>query len=154
MLRHLASALFLLFAPAPVTETEAPVDAPTEDEAPVDPEAPPIEDETDAEPGDTAGAETASAEEDPLPANADLVDAVLPCGLRVIAARDTSLPVAAVVLSIEVVLQRDDLRGRLLLGLDLPPAVDADLVRLRQHGQRVHRLPHRHVLHERAVRQL
>src|SRR5690349_24486784 len=32
----------------------------------------------------------------------EVIDVVLPCGLRVIAARDASLPVAAVVLAVEV----------------------------------------------------
>jgi hypothetical protein len=37
-----------------------------------------------------------------VPPPADVIDVVLPCGLRVITARDASLPVAAVVLAVEV----------------------------------------------------
>jgi hypothetical protein len=63
-------------------------------EAEVEAEAPPAAEdaaEDDAEP----------AEVDAQPA-ATVVDVVLPCGLRVITAKDASLPVAAVVLAVEI----------------------------------------------------
>lgn len=58
-----------------------------------------------ARPAPAADVAPAASEIDEAPApnaSVDVVDTVLPCGLRVIAAKDASLPVAAVVLSIEV----------------------------------------------------
>ncbi|MFV8749311.1 hypothetical protein ACNOYE_02040 [Nannocystaceae bacterium ST9] len=60
---------------------------------PVPPSNPPaVPDELPVETGDVEAA----------PAPAEVIDVVLPCGLRVITARDASLPVAAVVLAVEV----------------------------------------------------
>jgi hypothetical protein len=96
----------LLFAPAPVADSSE--SAPVEVAAPSG-EAP----TTPAESDDTElpKADGASASPSPVvtktvplsasPADAEVIDAVLPCGLRVRVAQDDSLPVAAVVLAIE-----------------------------------------------------
>ncbi|HEY8376805.1 MAG TPA: hypothetical protein VIK91_09965, partial [Nannocystis sp.] len=61
-----------------------------------------------AEPAPAAAETPAAAPAEPAPADSPIADAdavldvVLPCGLRVLAARDISLPVAAVVLAVEV----------------------------------------------------
>lgn len=49
-----------------------------------------------------AGAEAAPIDQAEVAPPVDVIDVVLPCGLRVITARDASLPVASVVLAIEV----------------------------------------------------
>ncbi len=70
----------------------------TDSDAPASSEpAPPATDDAQAE-------SEASEESEPAPIATpeQVADVVLPCGLRVIAAKDASLPVAAVVLSIEV----------------------------------------------------
>ena len=71
---------------------------------PVPPQDPPAKPGQTEPPVQPAGGETPEPADTTAPAgNANqIVDVVLPCGVRVIAAKDASLPVAAVVLSIEV----------------------------------------------------
>ncbi|HVH97987.1 MAG TPA: hypothetical protein VM869_04735 [Enhygromyxa sp.] len=77
--------------PAPEARTDAP-DAGKSAPAPL------VQESADA----AAGSEPDATEQAVAVAPEQIIDAVLPCGLRVIAAKDASLPVAAVVLSIEV----------------------------------------------------
>ncbi|WP_146659498.1 insulinase family protein, partial [Enhygromyxa salina] len=51
---------------------------------------------------DEASGDSADPADTPDPAPQQIIDVVLPCGLRVITAKDASLPVAAVVLALEL----------------------------------------------------
>jgi hypothetical protein len=84
----------LAFASSMLLGLQAPGEAPAPAPAPASEPAPPAASGADATP--PAPATQPAAQLD------GVVDVVLPCGLRVITARDASLPVAAVVLAVEV----------------------------------------------------